>query len=156
MALYLCRWENGDFSVVQANDKQHAIEMLDEVGNAEAMPVYRITEFLAHFRLTDEGTIELEEFGEGFEEHIWERVYPALAGIGVSLTGATPENEAKIKAAVQFERERVKPKSHPEPDTELGKLLKAQTDAPTSVINRHVQTMARKFLRESKPKGKPN
>ncbi len=155
MALYLCRWENGDFSVVQANDKQHAIEMLDEVGNAEGMPLYRISEFMAHFRLTDEGTVELEEFGEVFEGHVWERVYPALAEIG-SLSGATPEDQARIKNAVQFERERVKPKPHAEPDTELGKLIKAQTDAPTCVVNRHVQTMASKVLKEAKPKGKPN
>lgn len=156
MALFLCRWENGDFSVVQANDKQHTIEMLDEVGNAEGMPVYRISEFIAHFRLTDEGTVELEEFGEGFGGHVWQRVYPALAETGVSLPGATPENEARVKAAVQFERERVKPEPHAEPDTELGKLIRAQSDAPTSVVNRHVQTMASKVLKEIKPKGKPN
>jgi hypothetical protein len=30
MRLYICRWENGDFSVVPAKSKEHAIEMLDE------------------------------------------------------------------------------------------------------------------------------
>jgi len=28
--LYHCRWLNGDFSVLMAQDKEHAIEMLDE------------------------------------------------------------------------------------------------------------------------------
>jgi hypothetical protein len=38
MALFDCRWENGDFSIVQAKDKEHAIEMPDEVANAEGLP----------------------------------------------------------------------------------------------------------------------
>ena len=35
MANYLCRWPNGDFSIVNAKTKCDAIEMLDEWGNAE-------------------------------------------------------------------------------------------------------------------------
>ena len=51
MALYICRWENGDFSVVQAESKEHAIEMMDDVANAEGLPLYEITDFMVHFRL---------------------------------------------------------------------------------------------------------
>jgi hypothetical protein len=68
MGLYLCRWENGDFSVIQANNKDDALEMLDEVANAEGLPLYSIKDFMVHFRLTDEGMIELEDFGEEFGE----------------------------------------------------------------------------------------
>src|SRR2546425_12169015 len=32
---YLCRWPNGDFSIVLAPTKRHAIIMLDEWGGAE-------------------------------------------------------------------------------------------------------------------------
>lgn len=35
MPLYLCRWPNGDCSVVWARNKQDAIAELDQVGNAE-------------------------------------------------------------------------------------------------------------------------
>jgi hypothetical protein len=35
MPNYLCRWPNGDFSIVNARTKGEAIEMLDEWGNAE-------------------------------------------------------------------------------------------------------------------------
>jgi hypothetical protein len=62
MPLYVCRWQNGDFSVVQANNKEHAIEMLDEVANAEGYPLYAIIDFMVHFRLTDSGEIELQGF----------------------------------------------------------------------------------------------
>ena len=81
MPLYLCRWENGDFSIVQARSKDHALEMLDEIDNAEGLPLYPITDnFMAHFRLTDEGIVEIKEFGEEFGEHVRERVHPFLGG----------------------------------------------------------------------------
>ncbi|MGA2260261.1 MAG: hypothetical protein ABSH28_02360 [Acidobacteriota bacterium] len=38
MALYLCRWEKGDFSIIQTKNREHAIEMLDKVANAEGLP----------------------------------------------------------------------------------------------------------------------
>jgi hypothetical protein len=60
-------WENGDFSVVQAWNKGQAAERLDEVANAEGLPLHVLSDFLVHFKLTDEGEIELEEFGEEFE-----------------------------------------------------------------------------------------
>jgi hypothetical protein len=156
MALYLCRWENGDFSVVQAKNKEHALEMLDEVANAEGLPLYAITDFMVHFRLTDEGIVELEEFGERFGNHVSERVHPILGELDVSPYDAAPEDKARIKAAVQLERDRVKAAPVPEPDTELGKEIKSQTDLPTSLINRHIRTEARQVLRKIKPKGKPN
>ena len=156
MALYLCRWENGDFSVVQANNKEHAVEMLDEVANAEGLPLYAITDFMAHFRLTDEGIVELEEFGERFGDHVSERVHPVLRQLDISPYDAAPEDRARINAAVRLERDLVKAAKVPEPDTELGKRIKAQTGAATSIINRHIHTAARQLLRKAKLIGKPN
>src|SRR3972149_6680431 len=126
MGLYLCRWENGDFSVVQAKSKEHAIEMLDEVANAEGLPLYAITDFMAHFRLSDEGTVELEEFGEEFGDYVRERVHPILGELDVSPYDAGPEDRSRIKKAVGLERNRLQAKPVPEPDTELGKRIKAE------------------------------
>jgi hypothetical protein len=39
MPLYLCRWPNGDCSVVWARNKEDAIVELDQVGNAEGCPL---------------------------------------------------------------------------------------------------------------------
>jgi hypothetical protein len=36
MPLYLCRWPNGDLSAVSAPNKQEAIFLLDEVGDAQS------------------------------------------------------------------------------------------------------------------------
>jgi hypothetical protein len=55
MPMYLCRWENGDFSVVQARTKQDAILKLDEVAEAEVSFLTPLTECQIHFALTDEG-----------------------------------------------------------------------------------------------------
>ena len=156
MGLYLCRWEIGDFSVVQAKSKEHAIEMLDEVANAEGLPLYAIADFMAHFRLSDEGKVEFEEFGEEFGNHVRERVHPILGELDVSPYDAGPEDRSRIKTAVGLERNRLKAKPAPEPDTELGKRIKAEMDLPTSVINRHIKASATELLRKTRPKGKPN
>jgi hypothetical protein len=156
MKLYLCRWENGDFSVVQAESKENAIKMLDEVANGEGLPIYAITDFMVHFRLSDEGTVELEEFGEEFGNHVRERVHPILGKLDVSLYDAGPEDRSRIKTAVGLERNRLKARPAPEPDTELGKRIKTEMDLPTSVINRHIRASATELLRKTRPKGKPN
>lgn len=156
MALYLCRWENGDFSIVQARNKDHALEMLDEMDNAEGLPLYPITDFMAHFRLTDEGTVEFEGFGEYFSDHVREQVHPILGALDVFPFDASPEDKERISAAVGQERNRLKAKEAAEPDTEIGKQVKAQLDMPTAVVNRQVRRVAREVLRETRPKGKPN
>jgi hypothetical protein len=156
MRLYICRWENGDFSVVQAENKEHAIEMLDDVANAEGLPLYAITDFMVHFRLSDEGTVELEGFGEEFCNYVGERVHPILGELDVSPYDAGLEDKSRIQKAVELERSRLKAKPAPEPDTELGKRIKAETDLPTSVINRHIKASATDWLRKTRPKGRIN
>ena len=81
MPVYVCRWPNGDFSVVQARDKKVAIIKLDELDNAEGCPLIRLDECQIHFRLTDEGQLELQSFGEETESGIWKFCYPLLDGV---------------------------------------------------------------------------
>jgi hypothetical protein len=156
MPLYLCRWENGDFSLIQAQDKIHALGKLDEIANAEGLPLHPITDFMVHFRLTDEGTIELEGFGEEFADHIREHVHPVLGKLGVFPYDLSSEDKERIKDAVRKERDWLKATKVPEPETELGKRIKAQLDMPAAVVDRQVRRVARKVLRGSKPKGRPN
>ena len=75
MAIYLCRWPNGDFSIVSARSKSDAIEMLDEWGNAEQAIISRITDCMFDFRQSDDGQIELASIGESAEEHSMKRCY---------------------------------------------------------------------------------
>ncbi len=92
MPLYVCRWENGDFSVVQARSKDDALEMLDEVANAEGMPLYPITDFMVHFQLSGDGTIKLEGFGDDFWYHITaDHAAAVVSVLGVEVVGQDPK-----------------------------------------------------------------
>ena len=72
MAVYLCRWPNGEFSIVSARTKDDAIELLDEWGNAEQASLTRMSECMFDFRLSDDGQIELAGIGEATEEYVME------------------------------------------------------------------------------------
>ena len=100
MSLYVCRWQNGDFSIVQAADEEQAIEMLDEMANAEGLPLYPISDFMVHFRLTNTGSIELQSFGDDFDDHLSEHIYPALSEVQMSFGGDVPDDDPRIRAAV--------------------------------------------------------
>src|SRR5262249_9192965 len=73
---FLCRWPNGGFSIVSAPSKREAILELDEWAGAHPSQVYPLNSFKADFRLTDEGEIVLNEFGEETRNFIWETCYP--------------------------------------------------------------------------------
>jgi hypothetical protein len=84
MPLYICRWQNGDFSAVSAASKTDAVALLDEVGNAEVCELFTAKNFMVHFSLkqqTDEVDdfvpVELEGFGEETVDILCERVYSA-------------------------------------------------------------------------------
>ena len=53
MPLFICRWQNGDFSAVSARSKETAIELWDEVGNAEDCEVFAVKDFIVHFELKE-------------------------------------------------------------------------------------------------------
>jgi hypothetical protein len=154
MPVFLCRWQNGDFSVVKAANKEDAIEFLDEVANAEDCSVTAIRDFMAHFRLRDDGEFELERFGEATHSDIMESSYGVLDKAFL--------NETNIQEAVAKERERFWPKdgtrkkSRNEPQTLLGRNLKAILDAPTTTIDRIVKKVATERLKKFKGKGKAN
>ena len=161
MAIYLCRWPNGDFSIVNARSKDNAIEMLDEWGNAEQAFLSRLTECMFDVRLTDGGRIELVDIGESTEDRIMETCYPELqkalvsaewdeAGLAHSETG-----RMQILEAVASERKRLWD-SQPAPkeaETELGQAIQKQTGAASVLVNRIVREAARKRLRSKEGEG---
>ena len=162
MPLYLCRWTNGDCSFVFAANKGEAIERLDEVGNAEGCPLIPIRDFMAHFCLTDTGEVEFEEFGEVTEDVLFEKAYPILdeamlnAPCDAQSGALTPEGVEAVKAAVAKERERVREKKVPEPETMLGREIKRTADAPTRLVDRIVHKVAREKLGRFQGRGKPH
>ena len=78
MPLFLCRWANGDCSVVWARNKEDAIVELDQVANPEGCPITQVHTFQVHFMLTDRGELVLDGFGEGTKEEMVSLAYPVL------------------------------------------------------------------------------
>jgi hypothetical protein len=83
MPLFICRWQNGDFSAVGASSKEVAIDLLDEVANAEEGELFTVKDFMVYFRLKKEVSsiegelpVELEGFGEKTYASLFERIYP--------------------------------------------------------------------------------
>lgn len=110
---YLCRWPNGDFSIVVAATRQDAVAQLDEWAGAEVASLIPLDLFMAHFHLNDAGEIELAEFGEETEGRIWSECYPDLDdvisskdAVGYEDGECTSEACAAIREAVNRERHR--------------------------------------------------
>jgi hypothetical protein len=40
MPLFICRWQNGDFSAVSTSSRDEAVGLLDEVGDADVAEVF--------------------------------------------------------------------------------------------------------------------
>ncbi len=158
MPVYLCRWPNGDCSLVQARSKQAAIIKLDEVDNAEGCPLIRLDECQIHFRLTDEGQLEFQSFGEETESGVWEFCYPVLDGVlpeKYPNDWSASEREA-VHQAVKQERDRVLPADVPEPETALGRDIKAKLGAPTALVDEIVRQEGKETLRKLKRPRKPH
>jgi len=167
MPLFLCRWPNGDCSVVLARTKEAAIVALDQVGNAEGCPIAQVRTFQMHFALTDQGELALDRFGEGTKEDLFAFAYPLLEhaldeayrGEGYAdYESLPPDRRAAIMRAVRQERSRsdLEGEATTEPQTELGRDVKGRTDMPTILIDRLVRKDATKTLKHFKDRGKPS
>ncbi|MEX2261066.1 MAG: hypothetical protein WD696_03905 [Bryobacteraceae bacterium] len=130
--LYLCRWPNGEFSLVKADDRKDAVVQLDEWAGAEPAWLVPIETCMIDFRLNDRGEVEVAEFGEETAEFIWEKCYPELDQVLSSedvlkhLSGKHSQKAAsKIRKAVEHERKRLwKAQVEPTPaKTALGREL---------------------------------
>src|SRR5215467_9817662 len=160
MAVYLCRWPNGEFSIVSARTKDDAIELLDEWGNAEQASLTRMSDCMFDFRLSDDGQVELAGFGEATEEYIMEVCYPELQkALSTAEGDDSGDAQRQIRKSVERERTRlwdnqpaVKPAA-----TQLGREIQKQLGAPSVVVDRIVRQVASKRLKSKEGEGrKPN
>ncbi len=164
--LYLCRWPNGEFSVVKAENKRDAMVQLDEWAGAHASWLGPLETFMAAFRLDDLGQIELGPFGEETEGFIRDRCYPELEAV-LSSDGVLPNDGGdyssgaleKIKAAVARERTRLwDDQPHgPDAQTERGREMQAQMGTTGTVADFYVKQGAKRLLKSKVGEGgKPN
>lgn len=104
MPLFVCRWQNGDFSAVSAASREVAIELLNEVGNADGCELLTVPNFMVHFRIKKEVDnigdlvpVELEGFGEGNYEFFCDRVYPIYCKASKSVEEDWPDSGTYLK-----------------------------------------------------------
>ena len=143
MPVYMCRWPNGDLSFVAAKDKATAIMMLDEWGNAELAELHPVQDFMADFKLNDEGELELQALGEATDEAVWEGAYPVLAG---ALSDDHPDAET-VREAVQAERKRLAGKKRGKlAKTDAGRRLQQQLGMPAVLADRQIEEAGKKVL----------
>jgi hypothetical protein len=164
--LYLCRWPNGEFSVVKADSRREAIVELDEWAGAEPAWLVPMDECMIDFRLNDQAEIELSEFGEETSDFIWEHCYPALGALLSSDDsvgqgfGKRTESAAKIiKTAVEHERKRLSTaqRNGIPAKTELGRELEKRLGTVGVVADHYVEIAANEILRtKAGEKGKPS
>ncbi len=164
--LYLCRWPNGEFSVVKADTKREAMLELDEWAGAEPAWLVPMETCMIDFRLNDQAEIELGEFGEETAEFIWESCYPELDSL---LSGDdalryqsgehNPKLAKRIRRAVEYERRRLwnAQGRGPAAKTELGRELQKRLGTVGPVADHYVQKLANGIMRgKSGEGGKPN
>jgi hypothetical protein len=165
MAMYLCRWPNGEFSIVNAATKDDAIVLLDEWGNAEQALLKRMPECMFDFRLRDDGEIELADIGEATYDFILGTCYPefekALSTAESDENGLdfSSEEQKQIRDAVERERTRLWDSQSlaKKAETELGRDIQKQTGAPSVLVNRIVRQAMTKRLQSKEVQGKkPN
>jgi hypothetical protein len=84
MPLFVCRWQNGDFSAASARSKEEAVELFAEVGNAATCEVFASDNFMVHFHIKKAAgdfeemlPVKFAGFGEQTYRMLCERIYPA-------------------------------------------------------------------------------
>lgn len=163
--LYLCRWPNGEFSIVKAASKRGAIIDLDKWAGAHPSWLIPLETFMADFSLDDSGQIELNSFGEETGDFIRTHCYPELDAVlnSPALTSAGEEFSAAqkkiIRDAVERERTRLwhlQPKGR-DAKTEFGKDLQKSMGTTAVVADHYVELAGKQILKSKAGEGKkPN
>ena len=151
--VYLCRWPNGDFSVVTADSKRDAIIALDEWAGAHPSQLHPIDRFMADFRLSDDGEIDLTQLSGETHEVVWDTCYSALRDLLASDEATDIEGGDKsgvrerVRKAVERERTRLwDDQPVDEPATEIGRRIAEQMGTSAVVADYYVQGVAKQIL----------
>lgn len=167
MPLFICRWQNGDFSVVSAASRDDAMELLDEVGNADVAELFTVKNFMVHFQLKAEADtvddpvpVEIEGFGDDTYDMLCERVYPVYGKVAAKVVDDLPTSGdipkemreaalAKLSEAIVTERLRKmdSKKAKLSDDSEVAELQK-ERDTPRPIAEKIVKEHRRRVISE--------
>lgn len=123
MPVYLCRWPNGDTSLVSAPTKPDALVLLDEVGDAEEAMLTVVPDAMVHLRLGKRGGLSIDGFGHTTRSALMD-AYPVLEELYDQLfaeddlfdiESPNADQRTRIAAAVEAERKRLPAQPEPHP-----------------------------------------
>lgn len=97
--MYLCRWPNGEFSLVMAETRRDALLELDERAAGHPAQLFPMEWCMLDFGLNDDGQIEFNQFGEDTEALFGKLLTPCLrkSGTGRAYCGLTADTHRKGK-----------------------------------------------------------
>ena len=144
--------------------KRDAIIALDEWAGAHPSQVHPIDSFMADFRLSEEGEIELTQLSEATGEIVWGTCYPALRDLLASdavtdMAGELkPGGKERVRTAVEYERTRLwEDQPVGEPATERGRQIAKHMGTSAVVADYYVDLAANRILEsDAGEDGKPN
>jgi hypothetical protein len=121
MALFICRWPNGDVSVAAGDSEFEVNDVLDEVDNPDVAELMQLDHAIAvHFNLgTKPGEggalpLRFEEMSEQLESSIYERAYPVYNEVRMKPHPTVKElTEALIQEKNPIYRKAPEPSSNP-------------------------------------------
>ena len=112
MPLFICRWQNGDFSVADARSREEALDLLAEIGNAEGCEIFAIDNFMVHFQTTSDVDnfeemlpLRLGGFGEQTHRMLCERMYPSYCAAISEIDKDRPNTDDVPKEKLYAARE---------------------------------------------------
>lgn len=150
MPVYVCRWQNGDFSVAYAGKREEADLLFDEIGNPDLAEVFRVRTLAIHFKLPEKEDannalliaddalpVELECFDERSYGDLGPKLYPDLWALDIE------PDEAAVRSALEKERKRQwgKKKARLSTDSEERYLQEVGPDIPRSLARSVVREM---------------
>ncbi len=124
MPLFICRWQNGDFSAASAGSNQEALQLFSEVNHSAGCEVFEVDNFMVHFQLNQEAgdfeemlPVRFAGFGEQTHRLLCQRMYPEYCRAISEIDKDRPQEEDTksaqfsdarrlLEAALQLERKR--------------------------------------------------
>lgn len=112
MTLFVCRWQNGDFSAANARSIEEAIALLAEIGNADGCEIFPVDNFMVHFHTTSDIDnfeemlpVKLVGFGEPTHRMLCERMYPTYCAAISEIDKDRPNVDDVLKEKLYAARE---------------------------------------------------
>ena len=141
MPAYICRWPNGDISVVSASAGVEVADVLDEVGNPDEAEMIELGHPIAvHFRLGDKSNgeglpLEYEGINEYLEESILERAYPIFN----EVLHREDVTDAKLNTALKHEKNPIYNKQPDMSENPAAADVQQQLGMPKALVDHFAQ-----------------